>query len=395
MTPAIHISGAGPAGLAAALTIARAGGRAIVHERKATVGSRFRGDFQGLENWTTPEDVLEELSDAGIQPRFAPAPFREVVLFTPDGREHRCRSEAPLFYLVRRGPQPGTLDHSLRVQALEAGVEIRFRDPIRRLPEGGIVAEGPRRADAIAVGYTFDTYMTDGAYAALSDAIAPKGYAYLLIHRGRGTVASCMFSGFHDEKIHLASTLEWFRERAGLRMVDPVPFGGLGAFSAPRANANDRLLHVGESGGFQDPLWGFGMRVAMLSGHLAARAFLEGRPDRFEALWKERLGGFRKSGFVNRFAFSRLGDRGYLLLGRRASGAKDLRDWLRRHYAPSLAKSFLFPLVRRAVLKPVESGACPIEGCDCTWCRCRRSGHGFEGRRGPASTDASGAFGTG
>ncbi len=53
---AVHISGAGPAGLAAALTIAKAGGKAVVHELKGEVGARFHGDFQGLENWTTAED---------------------------------------------------------------------------------------------------------------------------------------------------------------------------------------------------------------------------------------------------------------------------------------------------------------------------------------------------
>ena len=59
LTSEIHISGAG---LAAALTIAKSGGKAIVHELKGAVGARFHGDFQGLENWTTSEDVLEELA---------------------------------------------------------------------------------------------------------------------------------------------------------------------------------------------------------------------------------------------------------------------------------------------------------------------------------------------
>lgn len=61
---AIEISGAGPAGLAAALAITAAGLHALVYEKRPVVGSRFHGDFQGLENWTTREDVLEEL-DSG------------------------------------------------------------------------------------------------------------------------------------------------------------------------------------------------------------------------------------------------------------------------------------------------------------------------------------------
>src|SRR5262249_31795659 len=152
----------------------------------------------------------------------------------PEGREYRYRSSEPLFYLVARGPGPGTLDQSLKRQALAAGVEIRFREPWPRLPEGGIVAGGPRAADAIAVGYNFKPSSADGAYGVLSDFLAPKGYAYLLISGGRGTVAACLFEDFHREKIYLERTVEFFRKRAGLAMRDPVRFGGAGNVLVPK-----------------------------------------------------------------------------------------------------------------------------------------------------------------
>jgi flavin-dependent dehydrogenase len=150
--PAIEIVGAGPAGLSAALTIARNGGRATVDERHPDVGARFHGDFQGLENWTTEGDVLEELASLGIQPTFEHTAFRECVFYDPAGREYVYRSPRPLWYLVRRGPVPGSLDHSLKAQALAAGVECRFETLREHLPEGGIVAHGPHRADAIGRG---------------------------------------------------------------------------------------------------------------------------------------------------------------------------------------------------------------------------------------------------
>lgn len=53
--------GAGPAGLACAIALARRGRRVVVREWHDTVGHRFHGDFQGIENWTGTEDAFEEL----------------------------------------------------------------------------------------------------------------------------------------------------------------------------------------------------------------------------------------------------------------------------------------------------------------------------------------------
>ena len=72
----ITIAGAGPAGLAAAITLARAGRRVVVHEARNEVGARFGGDLQGLENWTSRDDVLEDLRQLGITTGFEALPCR-------------------------------------------------------------------------------------------------------------------------------------------------------------------------------------------------------------------------------------------------------------------------------------------------------------------------------
>src|SRR5215813_10670652 len=119
----------------------------LVSERSSRVAHRFHGDYQGLENWTVSEDVLEEIAALGIEPSFEIAPFREQVCYGPDGREHRFHSASrPFYYLVRRGPDPGTLDHALTQQALAAGAEIRFNEMVRHPDQGDVVAWGPRRA---------------------------------------------------------------------------------------------------------------------------------------------------------------------------------------------------------------------------------------------------------
>ena len=345
--PPIAISGAGPAGLAAAITLARAGVPAVVRELRADVGGRFHGDLQGIENWTTEGDVLEELERIGVEPRFDHAGFREGVFYDPSGREVRLRSSDPFFYLVRRGAGAGTLDTSLKEQALEAGVELRLGERTTPSDAPAIVSHGPRGSAALAVGYVFETDMADGVFGALSDDLAPKGYAYLLISRGIGTVASCLFTQFDCQKRYLDRTVAFFEKRAGLRMVDPRRFGGVGQIFPAVSACRGGVLFAGEAAGFQDALWGFGIRYAMLSGHLAARALLGGCPGDYDRLWKERFGRLLSTSFVNRYFYSRMGHPGYRWLMRALRRARDPREWLRRFYAPRLWKSLWAPLAAR------------------------------------------------
>lgn len=343
----VSISGAGPAGLAAAMTLARAGVPTVVHEFRHDVGARFHGDFQGIENWTTPGDVLEELGELGIETRFDLVPCREAVFYGPTERESVLRSPDPLFYLVRRGPGPGTLDSGLKAAAIGCGVDLRFGERgegVQCAP--AIRAHGPRGSDAVAVGYVFDTDMSDGIFGVLSDRLAPKGYAYLLIHRGHGTIAACLFDEFDDEKRYLDRTLEFFERRAGLRMRSPRRFGGTGQFRLTRSACRDGVLLAGEAAGFQDALWGFGIRYALLSGCFAARALLSGAD--YDRLWQNRFGGLQRASVVNRYFFSRMGHPGYRWLMRALRRASDPRQWLRRFYAPSAWKSLWAPIAARA-----------------------------------------------
>ena len=344
----VSISGAGPAGLAAAITLARAGVPAVVRELRSDVGGRFHGDYQGIENWTTSGDVLEELEEIGIEPTFEHTGFREGLFFDPSGREFVLRSPNPLFYLVRRGCSPGTLDSSLKEQALSRGVEIRLGDRTDPADRPEIVSHGPRGCAAVAVGYVFETDMADGVFGVLSDDLAPKGYSYLLVRGGFGTVAVCLFSDFPGQKRYLAATVEFFQKRAGLKMRNPAAFGGTGQVFPPASALQEGILLAGEAAGFQDALWGFGIRYALLSGHLAARSLSAGRPEDYDALWRTRFGGLLKTSFVNRFFYARMGHPGYRWLMRALRRTRDPREWLRRFYAPRLWKRALFPLAARA-----------------------------------------------
>lgn len=246
----------------------------MVHEAAAEVGSRFQGDYQGLENWTTENDVLDELRGQGIACTFAAMPCRAGVVFDAWGTRYEIRGDYPLFYVVERGPGPGTLDSTLLAQA---------------------------------------------------------------------------------------------RELVGLEMKPPRPHGGAGNFRVPASAYSGTHPVVGEQAGFQDTLWGFGMRIAIASGVLAARSLSDG--GNYDARWRSELDPLLRTGVVNRAFYGILGNRGYRWLLRRASGGSDVREFLRRHYHPSLVKRLSYPWAYFRVQSRRHDVTCDHVDCACVWCR--------------------------
>lgn len=376
-TKVVQVVGAGPAGLSAAITLARAGRRVVVHEAQREVGHRFGDDLQGLENCSTRCDVLEVIRDAGITTTFEMLACSEGSAFDAwDGR-HELRSRAPLCYIVKRGPGRGSLDLALLEQALALGVEVRFGSRRTSIEGPGILAVGPKAADAIAVGYQFETDMPNGFWLILDEDVAPQGYGYLLVMRGRGTVKSCMFSGFNRERVYVERTVERFQRLAGLVMRAPVFHGGVGNFRVPATAVSGAHPVTGEQAGFQDAFAGFGMRYAIFSGVLSARALLSGR--HFDALWR---GAFRpaiESSIINRAVFGMLGNRGYRWLLRSQAWSGDARRFLRWVYGMSLARRALLPLARQRFRGRREDQSCNHVDCNCVWCRCGDAAQAADG----------------
>src|SRR6516165_4202974 len=89
----ITVVGAGPAGLACAIALANAGRNVVVREWHQQAGARFHGDFQGLENWSDEQDVLDELRAAGIQTTFEHHAVRAGIAFDADHNRYAVRSE--------------------------------------------------------------------------------------------------------------------------------------------------------------------------------------------------------------------------------------------------------------------------------------------------------------
>jgi flavin-dependent dehydrogenase len=338
-----RILGAGPAGLAAAIGLARAGYSVDVHERRDDCGARFGGDLQGLESFSGDQSVLDELREAGITADFFHKPFLRGFQF--NGRRADLHEfGSPAFHLVRRGTMPDSIDQSLKRQALAAGVRLHFGST---LPESDvdILATGPRgrRPYAVCKGFVFRTDAPDLAVALLDDEAGYKGYSYLLVSDGEGCLCTSLWAEFSRVSQCLAEARRVLLARWPVRVEDERPVGGLVHFSGrPRFRAG-RALVVGEAAGLQDFLWAFGLRTALRSGVLASQAMVQGVD--YAALAERAFRPVLRGGIVNRFLWEvgRVGRYAAPMAALRWRGAGRL---MREFYSYNRMQRLLYPLAR-------------------------------------------------
>ena len=211
---------------------------------------RFNEDFQAIENWSSQEDMLTMCCRIGIKPDFYCRPIHKVSSYGPRNSTHVCTVQ-PMAYMVRRGCTKDTLDSSLKRQALESGVGFRFGSYLTET-EADIIAIGPRRARTLAVGIIFETDLEECVALLLDDNLAPKGYAYLLVAEGQGTLCSVLYEKFNLGKACLDATISRFKYLLGIQIRNARYFGGYGDFDLTRAATVEHRRYVGEAAGFQD-----------------------------------------------------------------------------------------------------------------------------------------------
>lgn len=340
----VHIAGAGPAGLTAAIVLARQGRKVRVYEKHPDVGHRFHGDFEGLENWSSTKDITEWIAEFGIETDFLFVPYDRVKVYAPGIHPIEMRSTRPVFYLVQRGAGAAAFDSGLKEQALSAGAEILFGRKDGHPDGSAIVATGPRCANVVALGMTFSTQRDNQAVLVLNDSLAPGGYAYLIVCNGRGTLATVLFRDFRRGAECFERTLLFFRNAEDMDITEPSRFSGYGNFFLPESAADRNRMYIGESASFQDYLLGFGMRYALHSGYLAAKSLMEGAG--YDPLWKKGLQPALETSLINRFIFENGGSPVHRSLIRKMS-QRDLRRSLRGLYGPSFFKHLLLPFAKK------------------------------------------------
>lgn len=88
----VKILGAGPAGLTAAINLAKEGYQVTIFEKEKECGMRFNGDFQGIENWSSQVDVLDDLNLMNIKTNFYFDPIRNCEIYDPDSKKEKSGS---------------------------------------------------------------------------------------------------------------------------------------------------------------------------------------------------------------------------------------------------------------------------------------------------------------
>ncbi|MCJ7623137.1 MAG: NAD(P)/FAD-dependent oxidoreductase [Anaerolineaceae bacterium] len=337
----IRILGAGPSGLTAAIVLAQHGYRVIVNEYRENVGSRFNEDYQGLENWSSDDDSLDEISSFGLNLQPCCKPIHSVNIFDPRFRVKEFNAKKPLFYLVKRGTSDDTLDIFLKQQAIDLGVEIKFLSHLDSSVGHHIIATGPKRTDVIATGVTFNHDVRDGVYMILNNHFAPKGYAYCIASDRSVTIATVLYDDFSKAKKCLDKTILKFQQLLEFDKISEIQsWGGYGSFSIPKtANINGQL-YVGEAAGFQDFLCGFGIRYAIVSGYLAAISLVTN--SNYDQLWKKRLLTSMEASVANRFICTMFGNFGYRILWLMIANSSYPSRFMKWLYSLSPSRRLLF-----------------------------------------------------
>lgn len=347
----VRVAGGGPSGLAAAIELAGYGAPVDVYERHARVGARFAGDHQVLPAFGDAPNGYALLDALGVHPdTISVRPLHTARFLDGDGHVVEAQSDEAYALLVRRGPGEGTLDTALAARARSVGVRIHTGRPLA-LQHADVLATGLRRVDGLAMERMFRTSSPDRIDVLLDEDLAPGGYAYLFVDQGEATLGIAALGAFKDLESRLEAARRHFVRLGDFDEEDPRTAAHGMNFTLPTSAVDDGRPRVGEAAGFQDFLFGLGLRMALISGRLAAQALAEHRD--YDALWSRSIGKRMRTSLVDRWLY----ERGFV---RRAMfqrlRTEDLREVLTALQRDHWLKRSVQPLVCRARLRHDGNG---------------------------------------
>lgn len=295
------ILGAGPAGCAAAIVLARGGAQPVLLDRSAEAGDALCGGFL---SWRS----AAQLAALGVDPQVLGAHRVTQLRLFAGKQQASAPLPAPAWGLSRRA-----LDSALRVKALACGAELVI-DHIREVRgtlargtrdwhgRGLLLATGkhdvrgatrPRTAKDPALGLrlrldvsaalarelagTIELHLFDGGYAGL--VVQDNGSANLCLAVKKSLLSSAggatarLLENLARRHPHFAARLEPGWQAAPIESVGSVPYGFIARDTSPG------LFRLGDQAAVIPSLAGEGMGIAMASGSLAADHWLAGGPE--------------------------------------------------------------------------------------------------------------------
>lgn len=293
------ILGAGPAGCAAAITLARGGARPILLDRSEVVGDALCGGFL---SWRT----ADRLAGVGIDlAKLGSKPVGTLALFTA-GSSARAPLPGTAYGFSRRA-----LDNAMRAAAIGAGAQLEI-DTAREIKGTSVHGKGtewnadalflangkhdvrgaarPRKKGNPALGLRIRVPSSRRLSDLVGDAIElhlfDRGYAGIVLQED-GSANICLAlrkarlgeagSDPHDLLASIASSHPAFAERLDgnwrdlqVDTIGSVPYGWIAQDTDPG------VFRLGDQAAVIPSLAGEGMAIAIASGTAAAKAYLNG-----------------------------------------------------------------------------------------------------------------------
>ena len=301
-TKLVNIAGGGIAGLSSAQVLKLNGYYPVIYEKESNIGKSRHGDYEGLENWIFSSDINSFFQQIGFDfSKIRSFPINKFNVHTEFNKPILINQNKPFFYIIKRGCEQTDLDFQLYNQSKLAGVEFKFSHEAPK--DCDVLATGTSKAAAYIRGINFKTDLNDQIHLLLGHKFAPKGYAYLIIINGQATLATA-YKKVKKQSDLISNCRDYFNS-IGLNIPKGNLFASRGSFSLPFGLIG-KPYKVGEAGGYQDYLFGFGMRMSMLSGKGAALYILNRKREAKKIF--SILNHKRRLSFVNRFLYEKLND---------------------------------------------------------------------------------------
>jgi len=283
-----------------------------------------------------------------VKANFDCDPFK--TMFLSDGMEIlKNTSNKPVFYLVKRGTVKNSLDQGLKIQALDYGVNIHYNSNVKK-EDMNIISIGPieNKPSGVLQGIIFETESDDIAVVLLNKNSSNKGYSYLLITKGCGTICSVNFYKPNiNTDTYFKRTYEIITKLFDVDIKNKKNLSGIGCFKIKPDLIENGKIYTGEASGLQDILWGFGMRYAINSGFYAATSIIENKD--YDKLIKQKLSRRLKTSVANRYLNEKYEDSFHDYMISHAKKSNKWIDLLYKEYNPSLRSRVIYPFAKRSL----------------------------------------------